>query len=122
ISAGSVIAWRSPTTAAKRAISSGGTALSGISTIFMDALVRFMQHYSAADARFRKSCSWRRRAFEPVVDRLAKARGRNRHNGDGGGAYAIERTQVNNQVCCGFDQVPGQRQVCHFGRTFAARG
>src|SRR5262245_42293216 len=56
----------------------------------------------------------RRRASEAVVDRLAQALVRNGHDGDAVCVRGIERPQMREQVCGGFDQVAPRGEIEHY--------
>ena len=50
-------------------------------------------------------------ALEPIVDGLAQARARDRHDRDGRGACGIEGPQVREKIGGGFDEIPALREV-----------
>ena len=110
------MACLSPTIAAKRAQRDRSVGnLAGVWTIFITRARSdgTRPDYSASSNGIPTSCARRGRACEPVVDRFAEARVRDRHHRDGGGACGIERAQVGEQIGGGFDQIAARREVEH---------
>src|SRR5262245_6540415 len=95
--AGSVIAYLSPTMAAKRDRRSGEGARRSCSFILSTVSLR----------------SWRRGALEAIVDRLAQAVMRHLHDRDALGAGSVERAQMREKIGSSLDEVPARRQVEH---------
>src|ERR1700760_1247588 len=97
MSAASVTAYLSPTTAQKRAIRScdnGGMAAAGF-RVFMGASRSFRLLVCL-------SASADRGAAQPVVDRFAEAVVRHRHHGDAARALAVEAAKIAEKIGGGF--------------------
>ena len=115
------MAYFSPTIAAKRASRSAGGPARALGHVHrVCSTVAFGADYSAPAGRFPTSWARRRGALEPVVDRFAEALVRDRHDGDGGGAAAVERAQMREQVGGRLDQIAARREVERRRRVLGA--
>ena len=100
----SVTAYLSPTMARKRAISSGESGVRAACTMFI-GLVSFFVFFVILPAD--------RGAAQPVVDGLAEAVMRHRHDGDGARASGVERAKIAEKIGGGLGEIAARGQIHH---------